>query len=65
MCHSSSEDSSSDEDESHQQMDDSQLITSKDSSELISFESLFPSMKEVYGTEPEYPKRNDIILYKR
>lgn len=62
---SSSEDSSSDEDESHQQMDDSQLITSKDSSELISFESLFPSMREVYGTEPEYPKRNDIILYKR
>ncbi|XP_077276268.1 polyphosphoinositide phosphatase FIG4 isoform X3 [Temnothorax americanus] len=62
---SSSEDSSSDEDESHQQMDDSQLITSKDSSELISFESLFPSMKEVYGTEPEYPKRNDIILYKK
>ncbi|KYN06533.1 Polyphosphoinositide phosphatase [Cyphomyrmex costatus] len=62
---SSTEDSSSDEDESHQQMDDSQLITSKDSSELVSFESLFPSMKEVYGIEPEYPKRNDIILYKR
>ncbi|EFN85512.1 SAC domain-containing protein 3 [Harpegnathos saltator] len=62
---SSSEDSSSDEDESHQQMDDSQLIASKDSSELMSFESLFPSMKEVYGTQPEYPKRNDIILYKR
>ncbi|XP_012222338.1 polyphosphoinositide phosphatase isoform X2 [Linepithema humile] len=62
---SSSEDSSSDEDESHQQMDDSQLITSKDSSELVSFETLFPSMKEVYGTQPEYPKRNDIILYKR
>ncbi|KAL0101960.1 hypothetical protein PUN28_018490 [Cardiocondyla obscurior] len=61
---SSSEGSISDEDESHQQMDD-QLITSKDSSELLSFESLFPSMKEVYGTEPEYPKRNDIILYKR
>ncbi|XP_011328957.1 polyphosphoinositide phosphatase isoform X4 [Ooceraea biroi] len=62
---SSSEDSSSDEDESHQQMDDSQLITSKDSSELMSFESLFPSMKQVYGTQPEYPKRNDIIVYKR
>ncbi|KAL6268652.1 hypothetical protein P5V15_001786 [Pogonomyrmex californicus] len=62
---SSSEDSSSDEDESHQQIDDSQLITSKDSSELVSFELLFPSMKEVYGTQPEYPKRNDIILYKR
>ncbi|KAG9432803.1 polyphosphoinositide phosphatase isoform X1 [Apis mellifera carnica] len=26
---------------------------------------LFPSMKEVYGTQPEYPKRNDVILYKR
>ncbi|XP_050449979.1 polyphosphoinositide phosphatase isoform X4 [Cataglyphis hispanica] len=61
---SSSEDSSSDEDESHQ-MDDSQLIISKDSLDLISFESLFPSMKEVYGTQPDYPKRNDILLYKR
>ncbi|KAK2581293.1 hypothetical protein KPH14_008078 [Odynerus spinipes] len=62
---SSSEDSTSDEDESHPQMNDSQLLASKDSSELMSFECLFPSMKEVYGMQPEYPARNDIILYKR
>ncbi|XP_015184747.1 PREDICTED: polyphosphoinositide phosphatase isoform X2 [Polistes dominula] len=62
---SSSEDSTSDEDESHPQMNDSQLFASKDNSELMSFECLFPSMKEVYGMQPEYPARNDIILYKR
>lgn len=62
---SSSEDSTSDEDESHPQMNDSQLFASKDNSELMTFELLFPSMKEVYGMQPEYPARNDIILYKR
>lgn len=62
---SSSEDSTSDEDESHPQMNDSQLLTSKDSSELMSFKLLFPSMKEVYGSQPECPSRNDNILYRR
>lgn len=62
---SSSDDSSSDEDENHQHINDSQFIISKENSEFTSFESLFPSMKEVYGTQPEYPKRNDVILYKR
>ncbi|XP_033338065.2 polyphosphoinositide phosphatase FIG4 isoform X2 [Megalopta genalis] len=62
---SSTEDSSSDDDDSHQHTNDSQLISSKESSELISFESLFPSMKEVYGTQPDYPKRNDVVLYKK
>ncbi|KZC14668.1 Polyphosphoinositide phosphatase [Dufourea novaeangliae] len=62
---SSTEDSSSDEEESHQHTNDCQLITSKESLELTSFESLFPSMKEVYGTQPEYPKRNDVVLYKK
>ncbi|XP_076673336.1 polyphosphoinositide phosphatase FIG4 isoform X3 [Andrena cerasifolii] len=62
---SSSEDSSSDYDESHQHTNDSQLMDSKESSEFTSFESLFPSMKEVYGTQPEYPKRNDVVLYKK
>lgn len=38
---------------------------SKESSEFTSFELLFPSMREVYGTQPQYPKRNDVILYKR
>ncbi|XP_078036879.1 polyphosphoinositide phosphatase FIG4 isoform X1 [Augochlora pura] len=62
---SSTEDSSSDDDDSHQHTNDSQLISSKESSELVSFESLFPSMKEVYGTQPDYPKRNDVVLYKK
>lgn len=62
---SSSDDSSSDEDESHHHTNDSQLMISKESSEFTSFESLFPSMKKVYGTQLEYPKRNDVILYKK
>ncbi|XP_043474019.1 polyphosphoinositide phosphatase [Leptopilina heterotoma] len=61
---SSSIDTSSDDDESHQMLDSS-LSISKHSSDMISFECLFPSMKEVYGTQPENPKRNDIFLYKR
>lgn len=65
IFYSSSDDSSSDEDENHQHNNDSQFIISKENSEFTSFESLFPSMKEVYGTQPEYPKRNDVILYKR
>ncbi|CAL7934642.1 unnamed protein product [Xylocopa violacea] len=62
---SSSDDTSSNEDENHQHTNDSQLIILKESSEFTSFESLFPSMKKVYGTQPEYPKRNDVILYKK
>ncbi|XP_017760074.1 PREDICTED: polyphosphoinositide phosphatase [Eufriesea mexicana] len=62
---SSSDDSSSDEDENHQHINDSQFINLKESSEFTSFESLFPSMKEVYGVQPKYPERNDVILYKR
>ncbi|XP_043270839.1 polyphosphoinositide phosphatase isoform X2 [Venturia canescens] len=62
---SSSVDTSSDDDESNQQMNDSQLTSSRDSGELVSFESLFPSMKEIYGTTLEFPRRADITLYKR
>lgn len=58
-------DTSSDDEDSHQQMSDSQLMSSRETSELVSFESLFPSMKEVYGTQLELPKRGDITLYKR
>lgn len=61
---SSSVDTSSDEDESHHQMNDS-LSASRNSSEFVTFESLFPSMKEYYGMQPEDPKRNDYRLYKR
>ncbi|XP_012271365.1 polyphosphoinositide phosphatase isoform X2 [Orussus abietinus] len=61
---SSSVDSSTDDEEGHQ-LTDSQLITLKNSNDLTSFEMLFPSMKEVYGVQPEYPKRPDMILYKR
>ncbi|XP_034950859.1 polyphosphoinositide phosphatase isoform X2 [Chelonus insularis] len=60
---SSSVETSSDDDDSHQQTDSH--IFSRDTSELISFENLFPSMKEVYGTEPENPKRSDLVLYKK
>ncbi|KAJ8674118.1 hypothetical protein QAD02_005380 [Eretmocerus hayati] len=56
--------SSSDEDES-QQMSESQMTASKNSSDLISFETLFPSMREVYGMQPEQPKRSDLLIYKR
>lgn len=65
IIYSSSDDSSSDEYENHQHTNDSQLAMSKESSEFTSFESLFPSMREVYGTQPQYPNRNDVILYKR
>lgn len=61
-CSSSAESSSeNEEDERH----DSQILHSKDASEKTSFENLFPTMKEVYGVQLEYPKRNNIILYKR
>lgn len=46
---------------------DSQTTTSKESStsKYITFQSLFPSMKEVYGTELKEPSRADKLLYKK
>jgi hypothetical protein len=45
---------------------DSQLTPSKDSSSrIITFESLFPSMRQVYGVEIKHPKESDIRMYTR
>lgn len=41
---------------------DAQVQTSK---ERISFSSLFPTMKDVYGTELKSPERADMFLYKK
>jgi len=45
---------------------DSQLTPSKDSSSRnITFVSLFPSMRQVYGVEIKHPKESDIRMYTR
>ncbi|KAL0277006.1 UNVERIFIED_CONTAM: hypothetical protein PYX00_004440 [Menopon gallinae] len=46
---------------------ESRCSPSKDSScsESTSFEKLFPSMKEVYGVEPEEPQKKNMLLYRR
>lgn len=46
---------------------DSRCSPSKDStcSDSTSFEKLFPTMKTIYGVQPEEPKKNNILLYKR
>ncbi|KAJ8866836.1 hypothetical protein PR048_032697 [Dryococelus australis] len=58
--------SESDSDDSDdQENSDSQLLPSKDSSsDTVTFESLFPSMRQVYGMEVERPSRQDISTYK-
>ncbi|XP_063990283.1 polyphosphoinositide phosphatase [Diachasmimorpha longicaudata] len=61
---SSSVDTSSD-DEDSRHGSDNQFIPLKDPNEMMSFESLFLSMREVYGVEPQIPRRSDLILYKR
>ncbi|XP_023245586.1 polyphosphoinositide phosphatase isoform X2 [Copidosoma floridanum] len=61
---SASSSMSSSDDEESQELIDSQITMSKNSMEL-SFEILFPPMKEVYGTQPTCPKRNDVHLYKK
>lgn len=61
--------SSSDNEESS--VEDSSIITtdmtaSKESSvERVTFQALFPSMKQVYGMELTPPKRADLLLYKK
>lgn len=46
---------------------DSRCSPSKDStcSETVNFEDLFPTMKTVYGVEPEEPKKANVLIYKR
>jgi hypothetical protein len=61
---SSESEETNEEDSGHNT--DSQLTPSKDSSSgNITFESLFPSMRQVYGMEIEHPKKLDIFMYKR
>jgi hypothetical protein len=61
---SSNEDSCDDEDSTY--TNESQGTTSKESSpEPVTFKSLFPSMKEIYGTQLTNPKKSDIIVYKK
>lgn len=57
-------DDSGEEDNGHNT--DSQLTPSKDSSSrIITFETLFPSMRQVYGVEIKHPKESDIRMYTR
>ncbi|KAJ9595423.1 hypothetical protein L9F63_013382, partial [Diploptera punctata] len=63
---SSSPESEDSDDDDNGHNTDSQLTPSKDSSsDNVTFESLFPSMREVYGMEIEVPKKSDIYMYKR
>ncbi|PNF18467.1 Polyphosphoinositide phosphatase [Cryptotermes secundus] len=63
---SSSSESEDTDEEDNGHITDSQLTPSKDSSSRnITFEALFPSMRQVYGMEIEHPKKSDILMYKR
>lgn len=62
---SASSSCSSSDDEESRDLTDLQMTSSKNDSEMISFETLFPSMNQVYGLQPACPKRNDLILYKK
>ncbi|KAJ4450362.1 hypothetical protein ANN_01783 [Periplaneta americana] len=63
---SSSPESEDSDEEDNDHNTDSQLTPSKDSSSgNITFESLFPSMRQVYGMEIQHPKKSDILMYKR
>ncbi|XP_023722312.1 polyphosphoinositide phosphatase isoform X3 [Cryptotermes secundus] len=64
--YSSSSESEDTDEEDNGHITDSQLTPSKDSSSRnITFEALFPSMRQVYGMEIEHPKKSDILMYKR
>ncbi|XP_057340189.1 polyphosphoinositide phosphatase isoform X2 [Microplitis mediator] len=68
---SSSVDTSSDDEDDdlvvvrHQRSDLSARDANDVSVSSVSFEALFPTMKEVYGVELENPRRSDLVLYKR
>nr|CAD7406100.1 unnamed protein product [Timema poppensis] len=64
--HDTSAESSSEESEEELDNSDSQISPSKDStSDNVTFEALFPSMRRVYGTEVKNPSKQDIAIYKR
>nr|CAH7715536.1 unnamed protein product [Callosobruchus chinensis] len=59
---SDNEESSKDEESSYT----NEISSSKESSpEPVTFRSLFPTMKEVYGTELKSPSEADILTYKK
>ncbi|KAF2893513.1 hypothetical protein ILUMI_12659 [Ignelater luminosus] len=62
---SSSDGSDSSNDESSIYTNESQMTASRDSGSRVTFDLLFPSMKQVYGTEVKPPKRADLLLYKK
>ncbi|KAG5869516.1 hypothetical protein JTB14_035113, partial [Gonioctena quinquepunctata] len=63
---SSSDNETSVEDEDSSYTNESQMTSSKDSTpEPFTFKSLFPTMKEVYGTELRKPSPEDILIYKK
>lgn len=62
---SSSGGSDSSNDESSIYTNESQMTASRDSGSRVTFDSLFPSMKQIYGTEVKPPKRGDLLLYKK
>ncbi|XP_056641119.1 polyphosphoinositide phosphatase isoform X2 [Diorhabda sublineata] len=62
---SSSDEGSADEEESSN-TNDSLAVPSKDTiPEPITFKSLFPTMKQVYGTELKKPNFQDVLTYKK
>ncbi|KAB0799167.1 hypothetical protein PPYR_07047 [Photinus pyralis] len=50
-------------DESSIYTNESQMTASRDSGSKITFDLLFPSMKQMYGTDVNDPKRADLLLY--
>ncbi|EFA02109.1 polyphosphoinositide phosphatase [Tribolium castaneum] len=63
---SSSSDVDSCDDEDSTYTNESQGTTSKESTpEPITFKALFPSMKEIYGTQLQTPKKTDVGMYKK
>lgn len=63
---SSGSGTNSSEDESSINTNESQMTASRNSDNTpITFSSLFPSMKEIYGYEPQKPNNSDILLYKK
>ncbi|XP_063228139.1 polyphosphoinositide phosphatase isoform X3 [Bacillus rossius redtenbacheri] len=62
---SSASESDSDDSDEPENSDSQQLPSKDSSSDAVSFESLFPSMRQVYGMEVGPPSRQDVSLYKR
>lgn len=62
---SSTSGSESSDEESSINTNESQMTASRESYVPITFQALFPTMLDVYGTEPKKPTRSDILTYKK